>query len=188
MRTMRARLLPNISAAQFRKLLAITALTTLAACLFGATHDQLTYSISPEYYHKLKFAQFPYTELGLAHRLRVALIGAIAAGGPGLLCGWLVARRIVDRRCTTIFNARFGYALLALTSCTSVFALLGWGYGICTGPANLDEWTWTLQLHAIDDRLAFIRVAYIHTASYVGAVVGLVVALLIARPRTQARD
>lgn len=40
----------------------------------------------------------------------------------------------------------------------------------------------TLDSLDIEDRWAFIRVAYIHNASYLGGVIGLVLALLLVRP------
>ena len=38
----------------------------LIAGLYGVVHDQITYSMSPEYFTRLKFFQFRYADFGLA--------------------------------------------------------------------------------------------------------------------------
>jgi hypothetical protein len=69
----------------------------------------------------------------------------------------------------------FGFALS--------FGLLGYMYGLWRGPhADYSSWDWAIQRFKVADRWPFVRVAYIHNAGYLGAVVGLVVALTAIRP------
>src|SRR5438105_15227373 len=63
----------------------------LAGC-YGALHDQVTYSISPEYFTRLKFSQFHYANFGLPPRIFVAEIGFLASWWVGLFAGWFIAR------------------------------------------------------------------------------------------------
>jgi hypothetical protein len=45
---------------------------------YGAIHDQISYTISPEYFTQFKFHQFRYADFGLPNRLFVAIIGFLA--------------------------------------------------------------------------------------------------------------
>jgi hypothetical protein len=51
---------------------------SLLAGFYGILHDQVTYSISNEYFTRLKFPQFHYANFGLSHRVFVAEIGFLA--------------------------------------------------------------------------------------------------------------
>jgi hypothetical protein len=73
-------------------LLLIIALSPLIAGLYGSIHDQLTYTISPEYYTKFKFYQFGLYDIGneahLPHpRTAVAVVGFLATWWMGLPIG-----------------------------------------------------------------------------------------------------
>src|SRR5262249_1358281 len=63
----------------------------LVAGLFGMIHDQISYSVSTEYFTKFKFIQFHMLDAGVPERIRAAKVGFLASwwmGVPlGLLCG-----------------------------------------------------------------------------------------------------
>ena len=50
----------------------------LIAGAYGILHDQITYTISPEYFTKLKFEQFHYANFGLPRRVFVGEVGFLA--------------------------------------------------------------------------------------------------------------
>ena len=62
------------------------------AGLYGIIHDQITYSISSEYFTRLKFAQFRWADFGLPARIFVAEIGFLATWWVGFFAGWFIAR------------------------------------------------------------------------------------------------
>lgn len=67
--------------------------------------------------------------------------------------------------------------------------MLGFGYGVWRGPnADYSSWAWAVNELDITDTWAFVRVAYIHNASYLGGVIGLVVALVTIRPNRRDED
>lgn len=71
--------------------------SALVGCLifgsYGAIQDQITFSISQEYFTALKFDQFAWAHQGFENpRWFVAVIGFIAAGGGGAISGWVLAR------------------------------------------------------------------------------------------------
>ncbi len=63
-------------------LLIFIPLAMLAAGLFGVLHDQISYSVSPEYFTKFKFLQFGLTDSDLPERVRASLLwGSSHPGG-----------------------------------------------------------------------------------------------------------
>lgn len=60
--------------------------------LYGAIHDQISYTVSPEYFIEFKFRQFNYINLPLNIRGLVSVIGIIKIWWFGDLCDWFFAR------------------------------------------------------------------------------------------------
>jgi len=151
------------------------------AGLYGVVHDQLTYSLSPEYFTRFKFHQFHYADPGLeSPRVFVAVIGFLATWWVGLISGWMLARFAVleDGEMLPIcLIIKHFFVILA----TAILAgTLGWGWGLwrsSTGyAANWLSWMDDLQIH---DRVAFMKVGYIHNFGYSGALLGLLFAILL---------
>src|SRR5438309_3164333 len=59
---------------------------------YGIVHDQISYTVSPEYFTHIKFAQFAAVNFGWPDRVFVAEIGFLASWWVGLVAGWLLAR------------------------------------------------------------------------------------------------
>ena len=63
-------------------------ISTVLAALYGAIHDQVTYSISSEYFTVFKFDQFGFSDWGNNNpRMTTALIGVLATWWVGLSIG-----------------------------------------------------------------------------------------------------
>lgn len=148
----------------------MAALGALAAGLFGILHDQITFTISPEYFTRMKFGQFAGTDLGLPPRLRVALIGFLGSWWLGLIGGWFLAR---------IAQARFrspGRRITHAAAAILGMAALGGGAGGWLGPGWLENrsgWSEALQAMGVTDAAAFRQVAGVHLGTYLGALAGL---------------
>ncbi len=162
---------------------AVAACGAIVAGIYGILHDQITYTISPEYFSKLKFDQFPYADFGLPDRVFVAEIGFLATWWVGLFCAWFLARRLIPgqprhRAVGQIFR---GFAIVLV--CALLSAMIGFGYGLWRGPgADYSSWDPVLDYLDIEHRWSFMRVAYIHNAGYLGGLAGLIVALAVVRP------
>ena len=78
-----------------RKPLAFVGLVAAAAVLaaaYGALHDQLSYTVAPEYFTRFKFVQFAaYGVASMTPRVGAALVGVLATWWVGLYAGLLVA-------------------------------------------------------------------------------------------------
>ena len=66
---------PKIRLASLTSMLRYAMLGALLAGFYGVLHDQITFSISHEYFTRLKFSQFHYANFGLPPRVFVAEIG-----------------------------------------------------------------------------------------------------------------
>jgi hypothetical protein len=158
----------------------------MLAGAYGILHDQVTYSISPEYFTRLKFQQFHYADFGLAPRILVAEIGFLATWWVGFFAGWFIARVSVPtfphaavlRRSARGFVIVFAFALAASVGGYA----LGWLHG-----SDYSTWQGLASRLGVVDLPSFVRVAYIHNASYAGGLVGLIAALLhLQKPRPLA--
>jgi hypothetical protein len=85
-------LYPRIKLARLPAMIGVSLLGALLAGVYGAVHDQISYSISPEYFTKLKFHQFSYANCGFHPRIFAAEVGFLASFWVGMIVAWLLAR------------------------------------------------------------------------------------------------
>lgn len=177
-------LIPRVAWADLPAMLAVSLCGAVLAAAYGILHDQVTYTISPEYFTNMKFQQFHYADAGLGDRFFVAIIGVLATWWVGLIIAWLLARRFIPRQPRVVAYRQIRLGFLCVFGFGISFALLGYGYGWWRGPeADYTAWTWAADQLQITNLPAFVCVAYIHNASYLGGVVGLIAALIFIRPK-----
>jgi len=153
------------------------------AGVYGMIHDQLTFSISPEYFTKVKFKQFHYADLGLGNRAFVANIGFLATCGVGFVAAWFLARRFIPNQPRAIAYRQIRNGFVCALIFGMLFGVIGFIYGFWRGPnADYFAWEWAVQKYGIKDKWSFVRVAYIHNASYLGGLAGFIVAMCTIRP------
>jgi hypothetical protein len=175
-------LFPRFPASRLPTMARIMLLGAVIAGCYGALHDQVSYAISPEYFTKLKFRQFSYADFGWPPRLFAAEVGFLATWWVGLLAGWFVARAglaempVAERWPCTVRS--FAIFLTVAPAAGLTGALLG---VMMTGDGNLGAWYYWRQELGIEDLRAFIIVAYLHAAGYMGALVGLGLAIVYVR-------
>jgi len=173
-------LYPKIRLADLPVMLGHTALGGLVAGMYGAIHDQITYSISPEYFTRLKFIQFHYADFGLPHRIFVAEIGFLATWWVGFFAAWFIARLTVPAfsRAAALRHTLGGFVIIIAFGFASSVAgyLLGLWHN-----TDYSEWQGLASALRVVDVPDFIRVAYIHNAAYLGGLIGLMAALIHIR-------
>lgn len=161
----------------------------LLGAIYGVLHDQITYSISEEYYSKFKFIQFKLDtwpsaenigtgkapEIKLANpRLGAAAVGALATWWVGLIAGGLLS--LVGLR------HRNGYDMLKTTLKAIVLnvtiALFIGLIGLAVGGFFLNGNNLSSYVpDNVTDPESFISVGMMHNFSYLGGAIGLVVAI-----------
>ena len=176
-------LVPRIPLSDIPALLRFTFLGALIAGCYGVVHDQITYSIGPEYFHNFKFQQFANADLGLGTRVYVATIGFLATWWVGAIVGWILARRLLPNQPRQVARQQImqGFAVVFATGIAA--GIGGFAYGFWRGPdADYSAWQATLQQYHVIDQWKFMRVGYIHNASYLGGLIGLILTFFILRP------
>jgi len=152
----------------------------ILAGVYGVLHDQVTYSISPEYFTRLKFSQFHYANFGLPPRLFVAEIGFLATWWVGFMAAWFMTRITVPTFPAAIITRHTIHGFLIIFTCAFPAAIVGYVLSLFHGP-DYSAWEETASTLGILDLPNFVRVAYIHNAGYLGGLIGLVAAILYLR-------
>src|SRR5215472_16276147 len=68
----------------------IILLAVFIAGLYGIVHDQISYTVAPEYFTKFKFHQFGFVDTPLPERVRASMVGFLATWWMGIPIGVLV--------------------------------------------------------------------------------------------------
>lgn len=170
--------IPLVNKTQLKEIFTISTIGAFIAGLYGIAHDQITFSISEEYFTKLKFKQFSYADFGLPDRVFAGLIGFLATWWVGFFSAWFISRILIARNWT---KGLYRKCLLAFCWILT-FALLGSLAGFIMGKfhdGNYNNWILLCRNLGVLDVPSFVKVAYIHNAGYIGAGLGFV--LVIAR-------
>ncbi len=160
--------------------------------IYGVVHDQITYSISNEYYTKFKFIQFGLDNWGLGHnigtgkapeiildspRFGAAIVGALATWWVGLIIGvFLGLVGLIHRNGKEMFTAT-SKAIALTTLIALLTGLLGLLYGKIFLVENPPNWFFPDNLI---EREPFIMVGSMHNFSYLGGLIGLLCAIIFS--------
>ena len=166
-------------------------MATLAAALYGIVNDQITVSISPEYFSVFKRRQFwdLLAAAGLENaptRVQAILIGAAATWWFGLLLGLIVGVAGVVGRSPRLTTRGFlrAVGLVMLVAAVTSLALGVWGYThapLRHGSASGEiEAMWPFLDGIQDTRHAF-AVGFWHDGAYLGGLIGTILACVRVR-------
>lgn len=169
-------LIPAASSSDLWKAAGLALAGAFIAGCFGVIHDQITYTISPEYFTRMKFDQFRWADFGFPTRVFVAEIGFLATWWVGLVATWFLARLALPKFKSP--QTRVIKAVAYISAITTLFSVTGyligpWLYGDRPG------WYEGLQEMGVGDPRAFHQVAGVHFASYVGAVIGWIAMMVV---------
>ena len=173
-------LYPRIRLAWLPSMLRYAMLGTVVAGLYGVVHDQITYSISQKYFTRLKFSQFHYADFGLPSRVFVAEIGFLATWWVGFIAAWFTARVTVPAFPPPLRFRHTIEGILIVLACALASSTAGYILGLRHG-SDYSAWEAFASRLGVVDLRGFVRVAYIHNASYLGGLVGLVGAIIYLR-------
>ena len=143
----------------------LVAFACLAAALYGALHNQISYTIGPSYFTELKFAQFAIPP-ELHNRAGAALVGVLASWWMGLIIGLPIALiTALARRPARLFLRATLITLVA----AAIGAALSYALSLAHSDADLAQ--------TFPQDPSFIRAAALHDGSYIGAALGFLLAL-----------
>ncbi|MEM9714886.1 MAG: hypothetical protein AAF826_00060 [Pseudomonadota bacterium] len=150
-----------------------------AACLcagfYGALHNQVSYTVSPEYFHGFKFTQFNIpTEL--QNRWGAALVGWRASWWMGPIIGTPIV-------VATLFISPIRRAFRVFLSTTLLVICITLGIGLLALFAgftviNTDFLTDLINRPGLRDPIAFARAGWMHEFAYIGGLIGLIAGII----------
>ncbi len=157
--------------------LLLVATSVGVAALFGAVHNQVSYTVGPDYFHQFKFLQFGIPA-ETPPRLGAAQIGFRASWWMGLFVGlppFLLGLLLLSSaRQLWRVGVQVIIAVILITALAAAVALV-------FGQVAVDEdvaAVITLPDH-ISDPVGFLRAGIMHDASYLGGFIGIFVGVWI---------
>ena len=172
-------LIPRFSLVQGVWMLVFGLVGALIAGGYGVLHDQVTFGLGPEYFTRFKVYQFGYEGVANPGRWVAAQIGFQASWWVGLFAGWFLGRVAIPRVALgrAVRLSFLGVGLML--GVTLVFGFGGWLWAQWRlDVAGVAQWTEAMRGFDVVDVRAFATVGYIHNASYLGALVGLIGAVV----------
>lgn len=159
-------------------------LSILIAGIYGLIHNQVTYTIAPEYFTHFKFIQFDLPEYFTRdERMGAAIVGWRASWWMGIPIGLIIGGLWLWESSIS-FQTRYRALGVVLLSTLSL-GLLGAIYGYFQYSPDPQKYYETISFTGFSDRLneslnamtqpyAYFRAGVIHTSSYIGGALGLV--------------
>jgi hypothetical protein len=167
---------PSIPRRRLPALIRVTLLSALFAGGYGAVHDQVSYTISSEYFTRFKFRQFADADFGWPARVFVGEVGFLATWWVGLIGGWILARMglaELSERSPWYFTARtWAIAGAVAILCGGLGGLLG----VAHAQGDLSSWREWQETLELENLSGFVIVAYLHWGSYLGGLLGIILA------------
>ncbi len=175
---------------KFLALVLILLVAPILGGIYGIVHDQITYTISSEYYTKFKFIQFGLENWGLGEnigtnknpeiilenpRFGASIVGVLATWWVGMLIGIILGFiGLIHRNGKIMFNTTMKAFFL-----TTVIALLTGIIGLAYGKMFLtdDRPNWFLPDNVTNPD-NFIMVGSMHNFSYLGGLIGLIIGVI----------
>lgn len=158
----------------------VSAIAALLAGIYGMIHDQISYTISNEYFTKFKFIQFNLVNENNIDEIKfprvfVAIVGFLATWWFGLFLGFILGVfNLIQSSWRKSFKVSFNAILIAIIV-AFVTGIVGLFYGflfLSNKPQmNFENWFIPKKLENFKN---FIAVGSMHNFSYAGGVLGLI--------------
>ena len=179
---------PQINAGDLGAIVCAAVVGLMIAGSYGAVHDVTTWSISQEYFTRVKFKQFAWADPGMSQTVFAATVGFVAAGAMGGLSGWFLGRRLIPGQTRAQAWRQIGIRFGMILTGTVICGLLGLAWSVWRGPEPEDSvWQITMDEYSIRNRRTFMRVVWIHYGGYLGAIMAFA-ACLFVQPRGGSKD
>lgn len=152
----------------------ILILAALIGGLYGILHDQISYTLSNEYFTQLKFRQTRIPWAYESPRLGAAYIGFFAAWWMGVLVYSLLGCIGFMFKSPKLMAIHLTKSMLIVVGIAFVTGLVGLIYGYF----QVNEITVVDSIQKVpanvNNPIQYLRVAYMHSASYIGGVTSLI--------------
>jgi hypothetical protein len=152
------------------------------AGLFGAFHDQISCTVSPEYFTKFKYRQFALPD-EWPLRPAAALIGYLASWWMGIPIGGILATVALSAPTKALMFRETLRAYVTVVTVSLVVGLCGLLLSSLLIPGNSALF---YVPEDVTNRGAFLHAGAMHDATYLGGGIGLVIAWITLVRRLRA--
>jgi len=155
----------------------IVVVAVFVAGLYGIAHNQVSYTVAPEYFTKFKFRQFSFVDTPFPERVRASMVGFLASWWMGIPIGLLVGvAGFIHRGARRMLRVSL-WSILVTVAFTLLFGLVGLLYGyIQTTHVDVAEYRGWFIPDDVTDLRRFLCAGYMHNSSYLGGVLAIFVA------------
>jgi hypothetical protein len=157
--------------------LLVVFLSVVLCGLYGIVHNQISYTVAPEYFTKFKFRQFGFVDTPLPERVRASIVGFLASWWMGIPLGVLIgAAGFIHKGARRMFRVSL-WSLLVAAVFTLLFGLCGLIYGYFQTPhVDLADYHGWFIPEDVTELRRFLCAGYMHNSSYLGGVLAIFVA------------
>lgn len=156
---------------------AFCAAALLVAGLFGALHNQISYTVSAEYFTRFKFIQFHLMDPEVPERLRAATVGFRASWWMGIPLGLLTGVAGFIQRTPGHMGRALALSLGVICAFVLLFALAGLAYGaVRTMHLDLAQYYAWFIPPGLEHPRRYVSTGYMHNSAYLGGVAVIPVA------------
>jgi hypothetical protein len=149
----------------------------LLAGLYGFLHDQISYTVSQEYFTKLKFIQFNIQD-SLHNRIGAGIVGIKATWWMGLVIGIVIIPvGLIIPTWKNYFKVML-WSFLYVTLTALMIGIIALIYGFINyNIDNLPYWSKYIQ-NDVENTVNYCIVGNMHNYSYIGGIVSIVVGII----------
>jgi hypothetical protein len=162
----------------FMKLLFFVLLFPIICCMagiYGFLHDQISFTVSPEYFTLLKFSQFNIPD-NLHNRIGAGIVGILATWWMGLVIGVIIIPvGLVIPNWKNYFKVMLKtFIYVSLTALLiGIIALI---YGLINYDiVNIPQFSFP---DGVVDKVNFAVVGNMHNFSYIGGIIGIIIGII----------
>jgi hypothetical protein len=147
------------------------------AGIYGFLHDQISYTVSPEYFTQFKFHQFDIPD-SLHNRIGAGIVGIKATWWMGLVIGIiLIPLGLMIPKWNNYLNVMLR-TFVYVTLIALIIGIIALIYGLINFKIyNLPKSLFSVP-NGVKDIVKFTVVGNMHNFSYIGGIVGMIFGII----------